>query len=358
VARVALTGVSKRFGDRAVVERFDLEVESGELMVLLGPSGCGKSTLLRMIAGLERPDAGTIRIGDRVVNDLPPRDRDIAMVFQNYALYPHMTVAENLAFGLEMRRVSRAERDRAVGDTAARLGLEGVLDRTPRQLSGGQQQRVALGRALVRNPAVFLFDEPLSNLDAALRLQTRAEIARLQRELGATTIYVTHDQVEAMTLGQRIAVVEGGVLRQCGAPQELYDRPANRFVGAFLGSPPMNLLTGEVDAFEGLAGNGWSVGFAALEGARPAPGATVTAGIRPEHLTLVPSHDGAAVAITAEVDVVEPLGAEAIVHVTCGRQRLACRVPPVGLPRAGDRVHLAGDLRHVHLFDDGGRRMS
>ncbi|HUF57351.1 MAG TPA: ATP-binding cassette domain-containing protein, partial [Thermohalobaculum sp.] len=239
MAEIVLSGLTKRFGDATVVDAVDLTVEDRELMVLVGPSGCGKSTVLRMVAGLEEVSAGTVAIGGRVVNDLPPKDRDIAMVFQTYALYPHMSVRENLEYGLKMRRVARPERSRLVEEAAEILGLGALLDRKPRELSGGQRQRVAVGRAIVRKPQVFLFDEPLSNLDARFRMQMRAEIARLQKRLETTALYVTHDQVEAMTMGQRIAVMKDGRLQQVGTPLEVYRRPANLFVAGFVGSPPM-----------------------------------------------------------------------------------------------------------------------
>jgi multiple sugar transport system ATP-binding protein len=242
MAEVTLKGVRKSYGPVTVIEHLDLDIHDQELMVLVGPSGCGKSTALRMIAGLEEISGGTISIGGRVVNDVPPKDRDIAMVFQSYALYPHMTVRENLEFGLKIRKTARAEKDRLVREAADVLGLAEYLDRKPKQLSGGQRQRVAVGRAIVRKPAVFLFDEPLSNLDAKLRVQMRAEISKLQKTLKTTTVYVTHDQIEAMTMGSRIAILRGGKLQQVGTPLEVYERPANLFVAGFIGTPPMNFL--------------------------------------------------------------------------------------------------------------------
>ena len=242
MAEVSFKGVRKSYGPVTVIESLDLDVRDQEFMVLVGPSGCGKSTALRMIAGLEEIDGGTIEIGGRVVNDVPPKDRDIAMVFQSYALYPHMTVRENLEFGLKIRKTPRPEMDRRVQEAAAILGISELLDRKPKQLSGGQRQRVAVGRAIVRQPAVFLFDEPLSNLDAKLRVQTRAEITKLQKSLKTTTVYVTHDQIEAMTMGNRIAVMQSGKLQQVGTPLEVYEQPANLFVASFIGTPPMNLV--------------------------------------------------------------------------------------------------------------------
>src|ERR671921_37509 len=255
MATVTFDHVSKKYGDVTAVHDFNLEIGDGEFMVLVGPSGCGKTTNLRMIAGLEEISSGSLRIGDRVVNDVPPKDRDIAMVFQSYALYPHMTVRDNLAFGLKLRKVAKADIDKRVNEAAGILSLEKLLDRKPKELSGGQRQRVALGRAIVREPAVFLMDEPLSNLDAKLRVQTRAEIARLHQRLKTTTVYVTHDQVEAMTMGQRIAVMNLGELMQVGPPQELYDHPKNLFVAGFIGSPAMNFVS--VGANDGsVAGDG------------------------------------------------------------------------------------------------------
>src|SRR4051812_1538568 len=288
MATVTFRSVSKSFGGAPVIEDLDLEVRDQEFMVLVGPSGCGKSTALRILAGLEDPSAGRIEIGERVVNDVPPKDRDIAMVFQSYALYPHMTIRENLEFGLKMRRIDRTERDRLVSEASDMLGLSALLDRRPAQLSGGQRQRVALGRAIVRKPAVFLFDEPLSNLDAKLRGQMRAEIKKLQSRLKTTTVYVTHDQVEAMTMGTRIAVMKEGKIQQIGEPLEIYDRPANLFVAGFVGTPPMNLLSARVrrDTAETLDGAGFSLPVPSeLRGSQAlSPGTDVIVGIRPENL--------------------------------------------------------------------------
>src|SRR5881275_554367 len=279
MADVAFAHVAKSFGEVAVIEELNLQVDDGELMVLVGPSGCGKSTALRMIAGLEEVSAGTISIGGRVVNDLAPKDRDIAMVFQSYALYPHMSVRENLEFGLRMRKVPAPERAKRVASAAEILGMSHLLDRKPKDLSGGQRQRVAVGRAIVRQPAVFLFDEPLSNLDAKLRVQTRAEITRLQQDLGTTSVYVTHDQVEAMTMGHRIAVMRAGKLQQVGSPLEVYEHPANVFVAQFIGTPPMNLVQAVVDAGRLRASS-----FALPLPFPIADGRRLTLGIRPEHL--------------------------------------------------------------------------
>ena len=327
MAEIALEDVSKVFADGTrAVSNFDLSISDGEFMVLVGPSGCGKSTALRMVAGLEELSEGTIRIGERVVNDLPARDRDIAMVFQNYALYPHLSVYENLAFALKLRKVSKDEVDRRVRQAADILGLEELLKRKPRQLSGGQRQRVAMGRAIVRNPQGFLMDEPLSNLDAKLRVQMRSEIARIQDELGVTTIYVTHDQTEAMTMGDRVAVMRKGMLQQVDTPQALYDRPANLFVAGFIGSPAMNMVEAELSSEDG----GMFVTFAgfglrlddALVSARPAlkayEGKTVVLGIRPEAMedASLAGDVPADRRISARVDIREALGSEVLVHFT------------------------------------------
>ncbi|HJT18459.1 MAG TPA: sn-glycerol-3-phosphate ABC transporter ATP-binding protein UgpC [Thermoanaerobaculia bacterium] len=319
MARVALAGVRKVYDNGYVaVENATFEIKDGELMVLVGPSGCGKSTLLRMIAGLESISSGTISIGDRVVNAIEPKQRDIAMVFQNYALYPHMSVYENMAFGLKLRHVSKKEIEDRVRRAADMLGLDKVLDRKPKQLSGGQRQRVALGRALVREPAAFLLDEPLSNLDAKLRLQTRAEIARLHQRLAATMIYVTHDQIEAMTLGDRIVVLDAGRIQQIDTPLNLYRHPANRFVAGFIGSPPMNFL----DDYK--------------------PG--VTLGIRPEHIS-IGSGDG------YTLDLVEPIGNEIFVYASSNGHQLVARVPPQDLPPIGSRIAVHFDRSQLHYFD-------
>src|SRR4029077_20165620 len=290
MATVTFEGVNKIYGDFHAVKDLNLDIGDGEFMVLVGPSGCGKTTSLRMIAGLEEISSGTLRIGDRVVNDVPPKDRDIAMVFQSYALYPHMTVRDNMAFGLKLRKLPKADIEKRVNEAAGILSLEKLLDRKPKELSGGQRQRVALGRAIVREPAVFLMDEPLSNLDAKLRVQTRPEIARLHQRLKTTVVYVTHDQVEAMTMGSRIAVMNEGLLQQVGAPQVLYDTPINRFVAGFIGSPSMNFVevhmdgTGESARLVGPAD--WSIPIPTRyrEAAMPKVGHTLIAGFRPEHL--------------------------------------------------------------------------
>jgi ABC-type sugar transport system ATPase subunit len=359
---LTLDAVSKVFaGETIAVHELTLEIADGEFMILVGSSGCGKTTALRMIAGLEQPSGGEIRIGERLVNDVPARDRDIAMVFQNYALYPHMTVERNLAYPLRQRRMAKAEITRRVGETAEMLGLEKLLDRRPAQLSGGQRQRVAMGRALVREPQVFLLDEPLSNLDAKLRLQMRAALKRLHARLGVTTVYVTHDQVEAMTLGDRIAVMSEGELQQLGTPQEVYDRPENVFVASFIGSPPMNLLHGRCKSGEIVAGD--------LRFARPAVAdQDVIVGIRPEALTR--ACDGLP-CFDLKVAVVEPLGDEVVVHgsvhadlarvaqeetetgilpADAGNTGAVARLDPRDPPKEGDVLRLGVAPESVYLF--------
>jgi len=334
LAAVRLDSVRKVYANGHVaVAEASFEAANGELLVLVGPSGCGKSTLLRMIAGLEAVTSGTLAIGGRVVNDMPPRDRDIAMVFQSYALYPHMSVAENLAFGLNLRGTPRAERDARVREAAEMLNLDEVLDRKPAQLSGGQRQRVALGRALVRKPEVFLLDEPLSNLDAKLRLGMRVEIARLHKRIGATMIYVTHDQIEAMTLGDRIVVMHGGEIQQIDAPMRLYEKPANVFVAGFLGSPAMNFFRGSID------------------GARVtiADRGDVIVGVRPEDLVLV--GDTEPDALEAILEVVEPVGNEMFLNLRRGDQEIVMRVPPQAMPETGTTLRIAFKPDRVHLFD-------
>ena len=343
MASVRLQGVAKTYPNGHVAAQgLDLEIADGEFMVLVGPSGCGKSTALRMIAGLETPTAGRILIGDRDVTAVPPQDRDIAMVFQTYALYPHMTVRENLAFGLRMRGAGHEVTNRRVEEAARALGLEPVLGRKPAQLSGGQRQRVALGRAIVREPKVFLFDEPLSNLDAKLRVETRAELARLHRRLGATIIYVTHDQEEAMTLGSRVAVMRDGLLQQVAPPMEMYRRPANRFVAEFVGSPAMNFLPGEIIGAAAGAGNRNNI-----------------LGVRPHDVTLVAPGGGT---LHALVDVVEPRGSELLVYLRLGTNgsgpEIRAIVPPETAVEAEKVVGVRLDPEKVHWFDEGsGRRV-
>jgi multiple sugar transport system ATP-binding protein len=355
MAGVVLKGVAKRFGEVRVIEGLDLDVADGEFMVLVGPSGCGKSTALRMIAGLEEITSGTISIGERVVNEVPPRDRDVSMVFQSYALYPHMTVRENLEFGLRIRKTPAAEMDRLVNEAAQILGLDKLLERKPKELSGGQRQRVALGRAMVRKPAVFLFDEPLSNLDAKLRVQMRAEIKKLQARLRTTSVYVTHDQIEAMTMGDRIAVLYEGKLQQVGAPLELYERPVNLFVAAFIGTPPMNFFKSKLaDGGAALVTNGLKIPVPArLRGAtRPRDGTKVVAGIRAENVLeagRAPRGESAKVPVT--VEIAEPLGEEVIVHARAGEDLVVFRQDPHVVPSIGQQLEVTLELEKLHLFD-------
>ncbi len=388
MSRVVLDQVSKTYpasGKTAgapAVRGVSLAVEDGEFMVLVGPSGCGKSTLLRLVAGLETPDAGTVSIGGRVVNTVPPKDRDIAMVFQNYALYPHLTVFENLAFGLMLRKLPRAEIETRVRAAAAQLDLAGVLDRLPKALSGGQRQRVAVGRAIVRQPQVFLFDEPLSNLDAKLRATTRAELIRLHQRLQATMLYVTHDQVEAMTMGDRICVLHDGSVQQVAPPLELYNSPANLFVAGFIGSPPMNFFPGTLEktgdalrltfaaanpAAAGMVSqsNHPPVSFTLPSGAlrlsdlqtfRPSDKKSVILGLRPEHLFDARTLGSAAAekplpVLETQVEFAEPMGAETHLHLRHGAATLVARVPPGQAYVPSQPFPAALDLAHAHLFD-------
>jgi multiple sugar transport system ATP-binding protein len=349
MATVTFDHVWKRFGDFAAVNDLNLEIGDGEFMVLVGPSGCGKTTSLRMIAGLEEVSEGDLKIGERVVNDVAPKDRDIAMVFQSYALYPHMSVYDNMAFGLKLRKVPKADIDRRVKDAARILGLED-LQKKPRELSGGQRQRVALGRAIVREPAVFLMDEPLSNLDAKLRVQTRAEIARLHQRLGTTTVYVTHDQVEAMTMGSRIAVMDKGVLQQVGTPQDLYDSPRMLFVAGFIGSPSMNFVNVERDGGF-VKGEGMSFPVPTRYKAGMEGTTSLVAGFRPEHLELGELANAAT--IRAKADVVEFLGDEELLHVTVQGHEgdVVAVVSSEHRVKPGDVLDLKLPLEKLHLFD-------
>jgi multiple sugar transport system ATP-binding protein len=350
MATLTFDHVWKRFGDFAAVQDLSLQIQDGEFMVLVGPSGCGKTTALRMIAGLEEITEGKLSIGDRVVNDVAPKDRDIAMVFQSYALYPHMSIYDNMAFGLKLRKVPKAQIETRVNEAARILNLEN-LQKKPRELSGGQRQRVALGRAIVREPAVFLMDEPLSNLDAKLRVQTRAEIARLHQRLGTTTVYVTHDQVEAMTMGSRIAVMSRGVLQQVGPPQQLYDHPSNLFVAGFIGSPAMNFAN--VSAADGkISGEGFAFGVperysSAIDGAKE-----LVVGFRPEHIDLG-TGDGAGLTVRAKADVVEYLGNEELLHVTVDGHEgdVVAVVDSSHRVRPGDVIDLKVPLDRLHLFN-------
>jgi multiple sugar transport system ATP-binding protein len=355
MAEVTLNRVKKAYGPVTVIPHLDLDIKDHEFMVLVGPSGCGKSTALRMIAGLEEITDGTIEIGDRVVNDVPPKDRDIAMVFQSYALYPHMTVRENLEFGLKIRKTPKAEMKRLVDEAAQILGITEFLDRKPKQLSGGQRQRVALGRAIVRKPAVFLFDEPLSNLDAKLRVQMRAEISTLQKRLRTTTVYVTHDQIEAMTMGDRIAVMNLGELQQLGTPLEVYDQPASLFVASFIGTPPMNLIPSTLaDGGATVAASGFRMpvppAFRAAAAGRD--GQKLVLGIRPENIReAARAEGGGAVTVTARVEFVEPLGHEVIVHGRVGDELLVAKVDPHRSPQIGGTMSLVIETEAAHLFD-------
>ncbi len=355
MAELQISAVEKVYpnGFKAI-HGIDLKVDDGEFIVLVGPSGCGKSTLLRMIAGLETVTGGTIRIGDRIVNEQEPADRDIAMVFQNYALYPHMSVYQNMAYGLRNRGFPKAAIDERVQKAAGILQLDGLLERRPRQLSGGQRQRVAMGRAIVREPSAFLFDEPLSNLDAKLRVQMRVEIKQLQRRLGTTSVYVTHDQIEAMTMADRLVVMNAGVAEQIGTPIELYDRPSSVFVGGFIGSPAMNFLPARVDA-DGrhlLLANGARLALPA-EGPQAEPNRQVSVGVRPEHLII--SDDAA---LKLEVELVEHLGADTLLYgeasAVDGKGEgglMTVRVSGHRVMAMGTMVGLSADPAHLHLFD-------
>jgi multiple sugar transport system ATP-binding protein len=355
VAEVVLESIYKRFGNVTAVKDFSLHIADEEFMVFVGPSGCGKTTTLRMIAGLEEISDGTLKIGERVVNDVPPKDRDIAMVFQNYALYPHMNVHQNMSFGLRLRKTPKADIERRVGEAAKLLQIDHLLDRRPRELSGGQRQRVALGRAIVREPKVFLMDEPLSNLDAKLRVEMRASISKLHRRLGVTTVYVTHDQVEAMTMGTRIVVMKDGLIQQVASPIDLYDKPVNRFVAGFMGSPAMNFLIGTVQnghlkspQFDLLPNGELAQKLRASEGKK------VYVGIRPENLglrgsTAIPEGNNV---IKATVEVVEPLGAEThILASVGGDQTVVARIDSHARVAAGDQIELLADVGFLHAFD-------
>jgi len=354
MASVVIRDVRKAFGLTSVIHGVSITIDDGQFVVLVGPSGCGKSTLLRMLAGLENITAGEIQIGDRVVNDLPPKERDVAMVFQNYALYPHMTVAANMAFSMKLRGAPKDEIEKRVKRAAEILGLEKLLERYPRQLSGGQRQRVAMGRAIVRDPQVFLFDEPLSNLDAKLRVQMRTEIKELHQRLKTTTVYVTHDQIEAMTMADKIVVMHDGRVEQVGAPLELYDRPQNLFVAGFIGSPAMNFLRGSIRAngkleFEGPGGARLPLAAAP----HSSDGREAVYGVRPEHFEI--ADDGA----EAEIQVVEPTGSEIQVVAKLGGQEVNAVFRERHQFKPGDNIRLKPNPRLVHLFDAGtGQRFS
>jgi multiple sugar transport system ATP-binding protein len=356
VANLVLKNLNKSFDGTHAVKDVNLEIRDREFVVLVGPSGCGKTTTLRMVAGLEEISSGEISIDGQVVNDLAPMDRDIAMVFQNYALYPHMSVYDNMAFGLRMRKFEKAEIERRVRQAADVLGIQALLERRPRQLSGGQRQRVALGRAIVRNPRVFLFDEPLSNLDAALRVQMRVELKRLHERLETTAMYVTHDQVEAMTLGDRVVVMKDGVVQQVGEPMALYGSPANRFVASFIGSPAMNFAeVGIAEANGALWAEGpglrVKVPPARTEILRRYAGSRVTLGVRPEALRVARGSDPADYVFDAVTDVVEPLGNEILLNVRAGPNAMVARVDPATRLKVDEPVRLAFDPERLHFFD-------
>jgi multiple sugar transport system ATP-binding protein len=360
MARVIFQNVTKLYGGNPIpaVNDLSMEAEDEEFLVLVGPSGCGKSTAMRMVAGLEEISSGQIIIGDRVVNDLPPKDRDVAMVFQSYALYPHMTVYDNLAYPLKLRKVPKAERDARVREAAQTLDILQFLDRKPKALSGGQRQRVALGRAIVRNADVFLMDEPLSNLDAKLRVQTRAELIKLHDRVRTTTIYVTHDQVEAMTMGDRIAVMSLGILQQLDTPQNLYDHPANKFVAGFIGSPSMNFVDVTLEARDGkvyAATPGFSLQAPAHKekGLKDYIGKTVTMGVRPEHLVEISRLNGnrPGTSIPVTVDIVEQLGNEIFVYLLNEGALLTARMAPDMRIHRGERIEVSAEPENLHFFD-------
>jgi len=356
MANVVLTGIRKQYGTVEVLHGLDLTVPDGEFLVLVGPSGCGKSTLLRIVAGLETISEGDVQIGGRDVTVLPPRDRDIAMVFQSYALYPHMNVADNMAFGLKLRRLDKAEIKKRVDRAAAILDITGLLQRFPRQLSGGQRQRVAMGRAIVRDPQVFLFDEPLSNLDAKLRVQMRGEIKELHQKLGTTSVYVTHDQIEAMTMADRIVVMRDGWIEQIGIPLELYDRPANLFVAGFIGSPAMNFVPGKVSRANGratiTAANGVALPVTPPDSV--VDGKAVVFGVRPEHLTIGAQGQG----MPTQVTVVEPTGAETLVVGRVGEHTVNISLKERRTFASGEQIWLQPQPGTAHLFDaESGKRL-
>jgi multiple sugar transport system ATP-binding protein len=354
MASVSIAKVEKSYGNNKVVHGIDIEIEDGEFCVLVGPSGCGKSTLLRMVAGLEDISGGSIKIGNQIVNDIQPKDRDIAMVFQNYALYPHMTVRENMAFSLMLAKKSKQEIEQRVAQAAGILGLNDLLDRQPRQLSGGQRQRVAMGRAIVRKPQVFLFDEPLSNLDAKLRVQMRTEIKALHQRLKTTSMYVTHDQIEAMTMADKIVVMHSGIVEQIGTPLQLYDHPANTFVATFIGSPSMNLIPVQVVGTKASSAGGQ---LALPAGLTLRPGQSIQYGVRPENFKVVAQ--GSADSLSGEVEVIEPTGADTQVFVRVADQLLTVVQHERVTLKPGDAVGLQADLRMVHLFDgSAGKRIN
>ena len=358
MAAIEFRGVTKRFADGTIaVDDLHLRIEDGEFMILVGPSGCGKTTALRMVAGLEQPTSGEILVGDTVVNNLDPVDRDIAMVFQNYALYPHMTVRANIGFPLETQRMPKPEREQRIAEAAALLGIENLLDRKPRALSGGQRQRVAMGRAIVRHPQSFLMDEPLSNLDAKLRVQMRAELAKLHQRLGVTTLYVTHDQVEAMTLGDRVVVMKDGWVQQVGEPLELYGKPANKFVAGFIGSPAMNFVGVAIGDSGGVLwadaqGLRLKVPVQLVERMRAYSGKRATLGVRPEAVQPATGADPAEYCFDTAVDVIEPLGNEILLNFRAGGAPMVARVDPSVRLKAHEKIRFALDPGRVHFFDE------
>jgi multiple sugar transport system ATP-binding protein len=365
MAQVSLRKVVKRYDNLEAVRGIDLDIADHEFVVLVGPSGCGKSTTLRMIAGLEDISGGEIAVDGEVVNDVPPRDRDMAMVFQNYALYPHMTVYENMSFGLRLKHFPKAEIQRRVGEAARILDISELLDRKPRQLSGGQRQRVAMGRAIVRDPKVFLFDEPLSNLDAKLRVQMRTEIKRVHQKVRTTTVYVTHDQVEAMTLADRVVVMNRGVIEQIGAPNELYHNPTTRFVAGFIGSPAMNFVPCQLAGANGglkiNVGDGIALPVPADRTARYSGHVgkeKLVLGLRPEHLTEAKGNgDGSLAPFEAAIEVIEPMGMETLVFFRLGTTEVCGRVSPDAPAKVGERMKLCAHLRHLHLIDEASGRV-
>ncbi|HEV7370837.1 sn-glycerol-3-phosphate ABC transporter ATP-binding protein UgpC [Arenibaculum sp.] len=350
MASVSFRALQKNYGVHRIVKGIDLEIADREFVVLVGPSGCGKSTTLRMLAGLEPISGGEIRIGGAVVNKLPPRERDIAMVFQDYALYPHKTVYENMAFSLKVRGVPKSEIGARISEAAEMLGIAQLLDRKPSQLSGGQRQRVAMGRAIVRRPKVFLFDEPLSNLDAKLRGQVRTEIKRLHQQMGTTIIYVTHDQVEAMTLADRIVILKGGEIEQVGAPDDVYNTPASVFVAGFVGSPTMNFVRALLDGSDLVFAGGDRLALPAgrVAGLGGFRGREVIVGVRPEHFAPGPAGEHT---LSGRVQVVEPLGSDTLVHFGLGDGMLTARLPPEFRPAVGETIRIGVDPARIHLFD-------
>lgn len=359
MASISLKSISKSFDETRVLQKVNLEIADGEFLVLVGPSGCGKSTLLRCLAGLETITGGELLIGDTLMNDVEPRDRGVAMVFQSYALYPHMTVGENMAFALKIRKQPAELIERRLNEVAELLGLTEYLDRYPKQLSGGQRQRVAMGRAIVRQPDAFLFDEPLSNLDAALRAQMRVELKKLHARLNTTMVYVTHDQIEAMTLADRIAVLNAGILQQVGSPEELFQRPVNRFVARFIGSPAMNILPGTLQADGSFAGQGFTIPADVV----PTHAKPIEMGIRPQHLYVQGSDEAGLIegtTLSGHLDVIEPMGWEAYAHIRIADHVITAHVRTESLAnyRAGDAIEVIVEPRRLHFFDVDGLRLA